>query len=161
MTSRFSLFVRRFGKIFTVSVFNSTIEEQKINLEMILKVIIFGIFLVSCASAQDLEKLLKQAVTHRGYEDNPCTGRNDAHWAKNNRGCSWFYTCGANNVLIEQNRCEEGRHFSFEYQACGFKGEVPCNIPDIPAECPSNNFGILVVPHQYSCSKYTGEAFIF
>lgn len=123
---------------------------------MIGRIFLISVFLVTFVSAQDIDKLLAKIGANR-YSENPCTGE---RFAKNTRGCSWFFVCDDDNQVIQQNRCPENFYFSVERQLCDRRENVECDIPKGPTECPDEN-GITVIPHPYSCSKYTGSCLCY
>jgi len=94
------------------------------------------------------------------YAENPCdilTGNQT--FAPNPRGCDMFYYCGDNNIP-KPGRCPTDPiiyHFNFETQSCELPENVDCTIDDElwKTDCPG--IGIAKIPHQYSCSEYSGE----
>ncbi|KAL7013737.1 hypothetical protein ACKWTF_015550 [Chironomus riparius] len=82
----------------------------------------------------------------------PCNGHPDtAYYAKNPRGCAWFFTCNINQAPRE-GRCPEGYLFNHAKQLCDFSANVEC-VDDAPVTtCPP--FGIAKISHPDTCSKY-------
>jgi hypothetical protein len=91
-------------------------------------------------------------------EGNPCKNRIEPnHFARNPRGCSWYFVCEDNEV-VRENRCEKGFHFNYDRQMCDYRDSVYCDLDDRNnVQCPEDRRGIAVIPHPYTCLKYTGE----
>lgn len=92
-------------------------------------------------------------------ELNPCRNRQGAHFAKNTRGCSWYFVCDDNNNLVSENRCDDGLHFNYNQQKCDYRSNVTCDLDDRYRNmtCPEESRGINVIAHPYTCLKYTGK----
>jgi hypothetical protein len=65
------------------------------------------LLIATFASAQDFVALLARIKAERGeqFAENPCSGRSGAHFARNSRGCSWYFACNTENEVIRQDRC--------------------------------------------------------
>jgi len=119
---------------------------------MIAKTLLISALLVTFVSAQDIDTFLGKIREER-LADNPCTGK---PFARNTRGCSWFFVCNVDTGEVEsQNRCPQDMYFDEEEQVCDYRENVQCDIPSPTTECPTEN-GIFVISHPHSCSKYTG-----
>lgn len=125
---------------------------------MIFKLLI--VLLVGFVAAQDYNQFLAKIERDRGFnDDEACSGRDELHFARNSRGCSWFFACNDLNQIISENRCPEGFHFNYAQQNCDYKVNVQCDLDDrwVNLVCPPER-GIIVIPHPYTCSKYTGKS---
>ena len=70
-------------------------------------------------------------------------------------GCSWYFVCGENNEVERENRCDSGYRFSYDSQMCDYRDRVYCDLDDRSnVTCPEG-MGINIIPHPYTCSKYT------
>lgn len=128
---------------------------------MIGKLFLLSFLLVGFASAQNFEAFLRRLKEERRFDDeNPCAGRTDAHFARNTRGCAWYHECTADGVAARQDRCQEGYWLNYEDQVCDYEVNVKCDFDDrlTTLECPVGG-SVTVIPHKYSCSKYTGLFF--
>lgn len=70
--------------------------------------ILLVFLLATCASASNFEKFLARIKNERNFADNPCSGRSGSHFARNYRGCSWYYACNSENEVIREDRCPDG-----------------------------------------------------
>lgn len=86
------------------------------------------------------------------FTEEACGGQNKVHLARNARGCSWFWYCNSNNVVIGQDRCPGGFRFNFDEQICDLAENVECNFDERPVNysCPGNAL-VTFVPHPQSC----------
>jgi hypothetical protein len=75
---------------------------------MIGKLICLSLLLANFAGAQNVEEFLAKIKAERGFEENPCAGRAGAHFARNTRGCSWYFACGGSNSVLREDRCGPG-----------------------------------------------------
>lgn len=123
---------------------------------MIGKIFILTVLLLGSASAQNYEEFMAKIKAHRNFADNPCAEHPSGFFADNPRGCRWFYECGADNVVVRENRCGEGHNFNELAQACD--ATLECEDPAKPKFCPTGT-GIQIIPHPYSCAKFTSELF--
>jgi hypothetical protein len=90
-------------------------------------------------------------------EVNPCGNRAGNYFARNPRGCSWYFVC-ENSQVVRENRCERGFRFNYDRQMCDYIDQVYCDIDDRlrNVTCPNEN-GINIIPHPQTCLKYTGD----
>lgn len=153
--SWFLIYVSKLGEFCSV---NFQFWPRKVQNKMIGKLCIFSALLVSLVAGQDVALFLSKIKAERGFEDNPCAGRSGAHFAVNPRGCSWYFACTNDNTVDREDRCPTGLHFNYLEQTCDFKINVKCELDDRwnNLVCPSTR-GVSIIPHPYSCSKYTGE----
>lgn len=95
---------------------------------------------------------------HMVSDANICSTRDELHFTRSSRGCAWYFVCSENKILRE-DRCPDGLYFDVVKESCNWKDEVPCNIDNRgPSECPKGNgLGLHIIPHQYSCSQYSGK----
>lgn len=125
---------------------------------MIAKLFLMSVVLVGFTTAFDIGNIRSFLTTIKdtraAFDVNPCTGRT---FAKNTRGCSWFWQCSDDGLPVRQDRCPEGRHFNYNDQTCDYKENANCQLDEtVPKECPSGT-GILTIPHPETCSKFTGK----
>ena len=100
------------------------------------------------------------SVTIAEESANPCDAlTEDQFFAPNPRGCGMYYYCGDNNIP-KPGLCPHDLHFHFVNQSCEFPEDVNCTIDDElwVKTCPG--IGITKVPHEYSCSEYSGKELI-
>jgi Chitin binding Peritrophin-A domain len=124
---------------------------------MIGKLILFSFLSLTVANAKSIDNFLAQIKVSPAAEPNPCGNRVGDHFARNNRGCSWYFVCDDKNEIVREDRCDNGLHFSYYNQMCDYKDRVKCDLDDRWANitCPEERY-INVIPHPYTCSKYTG-----
>lgn len=72
---------------------------------------------------------------------------------KPHSGCAWFFTC-ENGEVIYEGRCGDSYWFNYDDQLCDYKGNVECEDPQVPRECPGAS-NITIIPHPDTCSKFT------
>lgn len=126
---------------------------------MVGKTAVIFLLALAYARAQSFEEILRSIQAKKSFEGNPCSGRTGVHFARNYRGCSWYFACGSANNVIREDRCHDGLIFNYEEQKCDYVENVKCSIDDeneAPQVCPPGSRGIYVIPHPYSCTKYTG-----
>lgn len=125
---------------------------------MIEKLIILSIFFTTLANANVSDSFISRIKVEPAAETNPCGNRAGEHFARNTRGCSWYFVCDEKNEIVREGRCDEGWHFSYYNQMCDYKDRVLCDLDDRwrNLTCPDET-GINVIPHPYTCSKYTGN----
>lgn len=124
---------------------------------MIGKLFLISIALVSFTTAFDIENfrnVLSGIKNKQRLQSSQCIG---PRFAVNTRGCSWFWVCDEDNVVIRQDRCPDGLHFNVVDQNCDYKDRANCQLvdQDVPKTCPLGA-GIHIIPHPLTCSKYTG-----
>lgn len=85
----------------------------------------------------------------------PCNGKpGTAYYARNPRGCAWFFTCNIGQAPKE-GRCPQGFTFNHEKQICDYPENVEC-VDDAPiTKCPPTGFA--KISHPDTCSKYVCE----
>lgn len=117
-----------------------------------------SLLLVTFVTAQNFEEFMVQTNKLQGFEidHSPCSGRSGGHFGRNSRGCSWFFQCNEFNEIVREDRCPEGLYFNYPDQNCAPRDLIPCDINPITLICPQEP-GIKVIPHPYTCSKYTGN----
>lgn len=108
------------------------------------------------AAAQDIEAFMAKISDERPFNVNPCEGIEEYSFVLNTRGCSWYHVCNNVSEVIGQGRCPSGFYFNAVQQICDHRENVNCDWDDrwTNLVCP-NDPGITVIPHTYSCSKYT------
>lgn len=114
---------------------------------MMLKLFVQNIFLVSLAFGENYG-----ISKENGFADDVCGYRNSAHFARNTRGCSWFWFCNEQNEAVSEDRCPENYRFNYDGQVCDFAENVECDFDDRPIEyeCPRNAL-VTYIPHPMSC----------
>lgn len=128
---------------------------------MIGKLLFAGLLLVSFTSALEInyeDGIARRFLSvirsqNRAVADERCTGN---RFEINTRGCSWFFVCDDEKVLLREDRCPEGFHFDVKEQNCNYKDVVDCKLgSEVSTEC-SSQAGVEIIPHPLTCSKYTG-----
>lgn len=120
--------------------------------------LIVSLMLVTLVTAQNFDEFMLKINEKQGFEidHSPCSGRAGPHFGKNSRGCSWFFQCNEFNEIVNENRCPEGYYFNYPDQNCAPRDLVPCSVNNVTETCPQES-GITVIPHPYTCSKFTGK----
>ncbi|KAG5666794.1 hypothetical protein PVAND_014804 [Polypedilum vanderplanki] len=81
-----------------------------------------------------------------------CNGHPDVpFYARNRRGCAWFFTCNPGLPGIE-GRCPNPFVFNHQQQICDYKENVDCVDADPITECPEKGFAL--ISHPDACSKF-------
>ena len=124
---------------------------------MIGKISLLVIVFVTFASGQNIEEFIAKLKADGRYQENPCAGVTGSHFARNNRGCAWYFACDNNNEVIREDRCPGTLRFDFLGQRCVYPEDLECDLDDvfIDPTCPPGR-GISIVPHPYTCTKFTG-----
>lgn len=86
-----------------------------------------------------------------------CNGHPEIpHYARNPRGCSWFFVCNPGQAAIA-NRCPAPYLYNHEKQQCDFADNVDCVDESPLTVCPER--GIARIAHPDACSKFICEFF--
>jgi len=118
---------------------------------MVARIFLISVLLITFVSAQDIDAYLGK-MRAESFLENPCVGE---RFARNTRGCSWFFVCDLDTNEVEsQNRCPPDMYFNEEDQLCDNRENVECDIPSPPTVCPEEN-GVFIISHPQSCSKFT------
>lgn len=122
------------------------------------KIFLFFV-LVTIGNAAKIDDFLLGKGVESAAESNPCGNREGAHFAKNTRGCSWYFVCDSNNTVTREDRCVDGLHFNYYEQKCDYRTNLKCDLDDRYRNmtCPEESRGINVIAHPYTCLKYTGK----
>ncbi|CRL08014.1 CLUMA_CG020982, isoform A [Clunio marinus] len=131
-------------------------ETVKVKYPKMLKIILV-IVLITFTSADVVEKnLAKQRKYVQGLRDERCLELDEVHFSRNTRGCAWYFRCDEEGNVESEDRCPGNLWFNEEDQMCSNPEDVECDLDDrwVDVVCP-NEVGISVIPHPYTCSKYT------
>lgn len=69
------------------------------------KVLTFIFVFAVSSNAQNFDEFIANFKAERNFIDNPCNGRSGAHFARNSRGCSWYFACDSEGAVIREDRC--------------------------------------------------------
>lgn len=129
-------------------------------MKLLLIIILVSCFLIGICFNLEIEWSSKESLPNESdfVINNPCSGRNETHFARNNRGCAWYFVCNNINEAVREGRCSDGYYFDYREQMCNNRQNVNCDLNTRgPSECPQGAGGLQIISHPYSCSFYTGE----
>lgn len=75
---------------------------------MVWKILALVFVLATFTGAQNIEEFLARIKAEKGFVENPCSGRTGSHFARNTRGCSWYFACNGQNEAVREDRCGPG-----------------------------------------------------
>lgn len=113
---------------------------------------------ITSVYSQDIDVFMSKIEAEGRRAVNPCTGIDQLRFLRNPRGCSWYFVC-QNQQVIREDRCQGGLRFNYDDQNCDFIDRVDCDFDDRWTNliCPTGNTGLVIIPHPYTCSKFTGS----
>lgn len=121
--------------------------QLKGNKKMIVKLFLTLFFFINLAWGDDSSTFAGDAV---------CTNRYERHFARNTRGCSWYWYCTEKNIAMSQSRCPvDYPRFNYDNQVCDYAENSECDFDkDVEYSCPDNAPIVNYVPHPFSCECY-------
>jgi len=120
--------------------------------------VILSALLVAAAAGPTLDDLVAEYMKERQLSQaatNVCAGRDDYTFVDNERGCAWYHLCV--NEVATEGRCPQGFWFDAPNQWCDYVANVDCVLDDRWQNLICPNQGLHVIPHPYTCQKYTSK----